>query len=365
MLNKRLFKKVSFLLVLCLIPLLVVGMMLLAREESGILKIVLCSRDNDDVMANEIIDRLMNEDGIILFKRCEDVDSAYESVKNGQADAAWIFKEDLAERIDDYTTSSFLKKSLVSVVERETDISLQLSHEKLYGALFPNVSYSVYKNFILSEIVSYETVDEGMLREKYDPFENGESLLITEKIGGAPVEKSSSYLTLPLRGLLSIVVLLCGMAAVMYHQKDEENGVYDWLSPKKHIIPQYATCFAAVTDTAIAMLTALALSGMFTNVFREIIALLLFAIAAVGFCSVVGAITKKAEITGQLIPFIILACLVLSPIFFNFESMRVLQMLLPTYHYLYAINSSVYLLYLALYSVITFALSYTLKRIIK
>ncbi len=361
MLNKRLFKKLSFLLVLCLIPLLVVGMIFLAKEESGILKIVLCSEAKDDVLANDIINRLMEEEGIILFNRCDSVDSAYEQVETGQADAAWIFKDDLQNRIEDYIASSFIKRALVNVVERESDISLQLSHEKLYGALFADLSYSVYKNFVLSKIVSFEKVDDKTLRESYDPLSEKGSLIITEKIDGSTVDDNDNYLTLPLRGLLSVVVVLCGMAAVMYHQRDEENGVFDWLPQKKHIIPQYATCFAAAVDSAVAMLIALALSGMFTNAYRELLALLLFAIATVGFCSVIGSVTKKAVTTGQLIPFLVIACLVLSPIFFNFESMRFLQMLLPTYHYLYAISDASYLLSLLLYSVVTLAVSYTLN----
>ena len=40
--NKRLFKKYSFLLILCMVPLLVGGIRLLAKEESGIARVVLC-----------------------------------------------------------------------------------------------------------------------------------------------------------------------------------------------------------------------------------------------------------------------------------------------------------------------------------
>ncbi len=363
MLNKRLFKKMSFLLILCLIPLLVVGMTFLAKDESGILKIVLCSEQENDSMANEIIETLMNDEGIIAFSVSENVQDAYEKVTTGQADAAWIFKSELARRIDDYASSKIAKKPFVTVVERESDISLQLSHEKLYGAVFPRLSYSIYKNFVVSEIISFQEIGEEILKNNYDPFGENTSLIISEKLNGAEEEKQQDYLTVPLRGLLSVVVVLCGLAAVMYYQKDKQNGVYNWLCPRKHIIPEFGTCFAAIFDTAVAVLIALLLSGIFTSVFREMLALLLFAFAATGFCMLIGAITRRAVFTGQLIPFVILVCIVLSPIFFNFRSMAAFQRLLPTYHYLYAVTSPVYLLNLVCYSLITITMCYILNRI--
>ncbi len=364
MLNKRLFKKLSFGLLLCLIPVLVVGVVVLAKEESGILKITLCSEKNDDVTANKIIERLLNEEGIILFSESENIEDAYERVRNGQADAAWIFKEDLSDRIEEYNASMFGKKSLVTVVERESDISLQLSHEKLFGALFPELSFSIYKNYVLSNVVSYEQISEDILKDNYDPYAENKSLVVAEKIDGAEAEKQSDYLTLPLRGLLSVVVVLCGLAGIMYHQKDEECGVYDWLAPRKHIIPKFATCFAACFDGAVAMLIALGVSGMFVGFLKETVAVLLFVLAATAFCGLIGTFTRKSSFSGQIIPFVIFALLALSPIFFNFKSMKIFQILLPTYHYLYAIADFTYLLNLVWYSIIAILLCYVLDRIV-
>jgi len=97
--NKRLLKKPSFILILCLIPLFVLSLVFFTKEESGILTITLCAEDNNDPLANEIISSLMSNDGVLIFVKSESVDEAYESVRLGKSDAAWIFEKDLQSKI--------------------------------------------------------------------------------------------------------------------------------------------------------------------------------------------------------------------------------------------------------------------------
>ena len=61
LLNKRLLKKFSFIIILCLIPLMTLAMTYLAKDESGILNITLCSEYPIDTLANAIIDNLLKD----------------------------------------------------------------------------------------------------------------------------------------------------------------------------------------------------------------------------------------------------------------------------------------------------------------
>ena len=144
--NKRLLKKPSFILILCLIPLFVLSLVFFTKEESGILTITLCAEDNNDPLANEIISSLMSNDGVLIFVKSESVDEAYESVRLGRSDAAWIFDKELQSKIDRFVDSN-MRKPFVTVVERETDIFLQLAHETLTGYIYPYISYSLFNDF--------------------------------------------------------------------------------------------------------------------------------------------------------------------------------------------------------------------------
>ena len=74
--NKRLFKKYSFLLILCMVPLLVGGIRLLAKEESGIARVVLCLPNPEDELASQVTEKLMGEEGILRYLLCEDEEEA-------------------------------------------------------------------------------------------------------------------------------------------------------------------------------------------------------------------------------------------------------------------------------------------------
>ena len=58
LLNKRLLKKRSFLILLLLVPLLVFGMRIVSKQDSGVLTILLCSSETSDDLPKEVVDKL-------------------------------------------------------------------------------------------------------------------------------------------------------------------------------------------------------------------------------------------------------------------------------------------------------------------
>lgn len=361
LLNKRLLKKISFIIILCLIPLLTLAMTYLAKDESGILTITLCSEDLNDPLANEIIDDLIKDEGVLHFKKANTKEDAYEAVISGTSDASWIFHENLQNKINSFAQNQ--ATSFITVVERETDVSLQLSHEKLCGVVYPYISKSIFKDFMLNEAFEVNEITEKDIVKGYNEAIGGGNLVVLERLESDKEQPTANYLTAPLRGILCLVVLLCGLAAVMYHQSDKENKIYDWLSPKKQIYPGIATTSSAVFDALIVSTIALAISGMFTSVIYEISSALMYLFAVTSFCTLLGSITRKSSVTGRIIPFVMIISLVISPIFFNLKSLHTLQSILPTYYYLYAVYQPIYILYGFLYSSALLLLSLMINKV--
>ncbi len=355
LLNKRMLKKISFLLILCLIPILTVAMTFFAREKSGVLHILLCTQGENNTVSNEIINNLLENDNILSFSKCDDIGYAYDRVKIGEADAVWIFKDNLQQRIDKFVSDGKANNAFVTVIERETNISLQLSHEKLCGAVFPYVSYSLFENFLYTEIFTVDEITKEQVKSAYDSAIGGGDLVTFESVSGETKDDNANYLTAPLRGLLSLIVVLCGLASIMYHQSDRENRIYDWLPKHKHIQFGFASCISAVFDSTVFVVLALIISELNMGAY-EILSAIMFMFATTAFCLLVGCITKKSSVTGKVIPFLMIMLLVLSPIFFNFNSLQALQMFFPTYYYLYSVYSPIHILYMALYSVVVYIL---------
>ena len=225
MLTKRLFRKFSFLILLCCIPLLIFASNYAMSGESGVMTIILCSED-DSAEVDKIINSLLNEDSVIRFKAIDNLESALSEVKNHKADAVWCFTDDFEEKMEQYAKHES-SRPLITVYEREDNIPLQLSHEKLYGAIYSNFSYEVYENFVYTQLVDKNTVSEEEVSEYFYGTKERDDIIKLEKTDDE-VKNNTMYLLTPLRGIMSIMVVLCGLAAAMYFLKDKREGKYNY-----------------------------------------------------------------------------------------------------------------------------------------
>jgi len=362
MLGKRLLHQWGFVVLLCAIPIIVTVTNVAMSQDSGVLRVVLCN-ENKDPAAEEIIEKLMEEDSVILFSTVATPDEAVKAVESHKFDAAWIFPDNFSEKLDDYMGKRS-SEPFVRVVEREENISLRIAKEKLFGAIYPEVSYSLYKNYVYSEIVSEDDIPESAIKSKYDSMPRSKDIIKLEKLNG---EKESAnkinYLNSPIRGILSLIVVLCSLTAAMYFLKDQSEGKFDWMPYRKRIIPALASCLSASLLSSIAVFLAIQFSGISTGFFNEIIPTILFIIGTAGFCTILCTFVRSPGKLGALIPGIIIIMLALSPIFFNLKVLRPVRLMLPTYYYLQAIYNVKYYLYFAFYCVAVYGIAFILNMI--
>ena len=81
LLNKRLFKKISFIFILCLVPCLVGGLKIVSYQESGILKIAICLSNPEDELAEEIVAKILEKDSMLQYIMCSSEEEARELVQ--------------------------------------------------------------------------------------------------------------------------------------------------------------------------------------------------------------------------------------------------------------------------------------------
>lgn len=365
MLCKRLIKKASFVAVLCIIPVLVIVMSMASQDSKGVLTIALCSQDKNDSVSTSMINRLVSEESIVNFKVFESPSEARNQVINGKADAAWIFNGKTQENIDYYAANELWKSPLVTVLQREDNITLQMSLMKLYNVVYPHISYSIYKNFTYNEITSSNMVSEEDLQNAYDEIQLNGSLIEMHNIDSGTYKNSKdNYLITPLRGMLVIAVLLCGLAAAMYFLRDLEAGVYSRTPASKRIYPFAGNCLAAVLCSSIVVLVTLGISGLLVNFGLELTAMSLYVLSSAAFCVLIGLLCRSVKILGALTPFILIITLIICPIFMKLPQLKALQALFPPYYYLCSIFDYTYLINMAIYTLILFILVLLLNRIL-
>lgn len=336
--NKRLCKKKSFLALLFLFPLLTIGMQWISGQESGVLHILLYEQELSDAWTKQIVNELLQMDSIIWFERTEQLEQAYEQVQVGKADAIWIFS-DVQEKIEAVFQTGERREAIVNIIEQTDTIALHLAREKLYGVLYPYLSYELFEQFIEHTFTFVRPVTEEELRTFYEASTvEGNLFRMVYSASSQENEQESSYLVVPLRGIFAVFLFLCGVACTMYSKQDRENGVYLQLSETHKFWLEVGSYIIVVWCVGIFVLGAFWFLGIFTTWRQELVTMLLYGIIIAGICYLFRRCLKTTTAIGVSLPVFAVLFLVCSPVFLQINQFRLLQNVLPVTHYIQTVH---------------------------
>lgn len=350
LLQKRLFKKYSFLVMLCLAPLFAAGISGLAKDQSGIATIALCVPEGDPV-AKEVAERLLAKEGVLRYLSCGEETEARALVETGEADAAWIFSGDMEEEMQRLADKRRIRP-LVTVVERQDSVALTLGREILSGAIYPAFSYAVYESCVRKDL-GMEEISEERLRQTYESVVVEDSLFQMVYPDGTPGEEEDyTYVQAPLRGILAIWFTFAGFSAALCFMQDENRGVYGRVPVAKRLFVSYGACAVFLVDAAAVLLLSCKLAGVFTEWKREAACCAVFACCVLAFVNLLRLLCRTPQRLGMLLLPLGAVMLALCPVFLNLQYFRAGKMLLPPWYYLQSIHNVHYLYSMAAYTVL-------------
>ncbi len=362
LLCKRLLKRTTFVLILLLIPLFSVFVTITSYEDSGFVRIALAAEDSADPVARGIIDDLREGSNFLKFEFYDDPEDAVQMVRSSEVDTAWIFPSKMSKRIDAFAKGD--RDILTRIYLREDGMLVKASREKLFGAIYKELSYAIYKTAVNKLDISSDLISEEKLLEAYTLFAEDNGIISFVHLDQTSIDLDGyNYTVAPVRGLLVTVMLLCGMAATLFYLEDEKKHTFATLTSSKRFLVFFGNNLAAVSISAIFVVLAIFITGGFTSLFPEVVSMLLLVTAVTGFTVLLGSVTKSTWKVALLIPTLLVLSLVLCPIFFNLTPCEPLQALIPTYMYLCSIgNLSMYLLPMIIYSVIALSIAFIVYK---
>lgn len=367
LLTKRLFKKQGYLITLALIPILSFAMSFFVKtEETGLMRIVLVAKDPEDQTVNTIFEKLLNDsDGnIFSFTVTKSQDDAKTMVENKTVDAAWVFEDEFSSKVEQTVKSGDIP--LINVYAVCDSIFFKASREKIFAAIMPEISYEMYLEHTRLLLPQDTDITDEQLREYYDKYGTDERIVEFTYLDAEHISiEETNFLTSTIRGLLAVIMLLCGISSTMYFYSDEKQGIYSWLTAKKRLFVLLGSNFSALLIAGVFVFAALLLSGNCVSVARELIVMILFVVCTSAFCAVLGAACNSVGKLGLALPTVLLASLALCPIFFNINLLKPVQVLLPPYLYLYAINDARYIKWMAGYAVVAILTAYVLYCVVR
>ncbi len=367
MLNKRLYKKASFVIMLMLIPVLITAFNFVAKEDSGFLHIVLAQIDTSDELSSQVIEELLNEESIIRFSYAESEKEAINCVRNGDADEAWIFNSNLKQCVDEFCASDFDKnKTAVNVVAKEQNVFLRVANEKLSATMYKHYAKSYYINFARTNVSSLDSLSDEELSAYFDNITLNEDLFVFASVDSDSAHNSTmdtNYLTSPIRGLLSILVVICGIAAAIYYMQDEKSGTFSWVKESNRIYVAFACIVISTLNITSVVFISLLCTGLTASVLKELISFVLYALCVAVFCLLIKQIFSSIRMLASIIPPLTVIMIALCPVFFDLRKLTALQLMFPPTYYVNVVYDNMYLLYMVIYTIVCFALCQLLQKL--
>lgn len=364
MLSKRLYKRASFLAILALIPIAVLALQMAAQADSGFLHVVLAQTDPADPISSALIDRFMGEESLIRFSYVADPRTATDMVIEGEADAAWIFPDDMQRRVDAFVSSNYSRGGFVTVVEREQTVFSRITHEKLTFSLQEYTSRACYLDFTRDNVEALNSLTDEELLTYYNEAEfNQDLFLFRAPDGDTSTRPAANYLLTPVRGLLGVLVVLCGLAAALFYCQDRARGTFALVPERKQGVVAFACLFIAVLNVSVVVLAALLVGGVATFWVKELLIVLLYGLCCAAFCLLVLRLCGSVRSLAAVLPLLVVAMIALCPIFFDFRPLMWLQMLLPPTYFVNAGHDNRWLWYMLVYTGVCVLLAWGVERL--
>lgn len=328
------------------LPILMLVMGNVAEKNREMLTIAVVNEADPDEYVSSIIDKMTEKSGVLKYVFYDSPKEAETDLRNGRCDAVWIFPENFREEMKENAQAGVVGP-VVKMLQRDQTAAVQLTKEQLSSFLYPVFSYENYKSYVIN-VLKITDVEEEELREQYDRALIKNDLFEMGYLDGE-IEEDNGYLVAPMRGIMALWLVLCGLAANMYELADEKNGVFSNIPPKKRWRTALCGQGVVLLDGAVIMMISLKLAGVFTVFGKEFLNLALFAGCTFLFCGIFRLIFRKAEIMGFSIPLLMAAMLVLCPVFLKIKGLRFLKILLPPYYYLNGVHNDHYRIEMILY----------------
>lgn len=349
MLGKRLYTKALLWILLLLIPVTVLGLQQAVREDSGIVTVVLVQEDASDPLAWTIRQMLTEQSELIRFIEADSISQAEALVTAGKADSAWILPEDLNGRISAFLQDP-LSHPVAQVLQRQDNVLLRLAREKLSGALFHCCSQPLYLQFIRENTPQLAQLSDEALLEYFRHIGTDQPLFSFSTLGSSPPASQPEYLLSPIRGLLGILLTVCSLASALYFLQDRRNGTFGWITQCRMPLVELGGQLAALLPLSAVSLLSLTLCGQTVSLGQELAVTLLYILCTASFGMLMRRLCIGSRTLSLMLCILVLAMLVICPVFLDTEPLRPLQLLFPPTYYIQAPYSSTYLLYMPVYT---------------
>lgn len=375
---KRYLKKMSFLLILLVLPVVAWGIHKLESEDEAVVRVAVCVQTGEgtqetsrvtgqedsqetsvdagqeDSLEWQLVQRLTGgeaERGERLFRfyLCDTEEQLKADVASRKAECGYAISQELRQKLD----QKAYKRS-IRVYSAPSTVLASLSTEVVFAALMELYDRKIFVDYIVDSITEQNLMAENpseitgivendrtfkRMRDEvgaiYDKWLNGGETFhfvyqYQDVNGNAVALDTENTRVFPVRGMIAVYLFITGLYSAVMLGMDEKKGLFHPLSPGKRVVCRFAVLAAPVSLAGISGLAALAAGGELTRWTaltageevikyavwaKEVIAMAVYVAVVCGFAYGVKCICRKPEIICCAIPFFVVGSLLFAPVF--------------------------------------------------
>ena len=343
LLQKRLIRKKSYLLMILSVFLFVLILRGVAMQDSSMVKVSIAydGAGEPDEIAASVYDGFENAGVVLSFDKYDTKEDAIKAVASGKADEAWIIPCNLSEIIVKFADKTKISEP-IEIYAREKSVIQFFLRELLQAKLYRYISEEIYNHFVTENI--------GEVKADFSAHVPVQNVFKLYDMAEGEPQEQPDYVTAPLRGLIALWLLISAIASAMYYIYDKKNGLFIYWRTKHDGLREFMYLFVIAFDSSIIALFAIYLAGIFTNIFTEISVIFIYDIILTLFAMLLIRIMRSETVIGIFTPVIVTVSSVFSPVFFELRAFEVICRLVPPYHYLKNIVDFYYLKGMLIYT---------------
>ncbi len=367
LLLKRLFKKKSYIVMLAMVPLLVLALKGVSRGDAGLMTIGVYI-PGDDYSSNDLRESIEDEPGSFKYIFYNDRDKLIDDVKSQQLSEGWICPDNLDKSVESIVSTG-QTDSKIEIVIREQGLSHLLSREVLNSRMYQSLARQMASSYISDKLYkgSQSKEQNEKILNTFDSYKINGNLFEMGYLDDTKPQNNNAtnYIMMPLRGILALWLLTLSIAASMYYLEDEKNGLFIWWKPRFRLIRDFLYYLVIMAIPTIMVVVGLRFGGVSTSLHREILSITIYDFALICLANILREIVGTIKGLGIIMPLLIMASALLSPVFVDFKESRILQNLCPTFHYLNSINDAYYLKTLIVFTITLLIIHIMIRLIIR
>ena len=331
---KRNLKHLSFIFILIAIPFFCITISELSKRDTSIVNIGYVG----EIPSSE-------DTAIMKFYEFDNEEAGKAALRNKKIDTLWCFGEK------------------IRIINLEDTEITKLTREKLFCLIFPNLSETLFEEYMRKNVSGASALTKEELDSYYSYKDVNTHIvdIVTIDADGNEREKKESVVMSPVRGLISVIVMLSAFAAALYTLKDRKRGMFSLFQGTKRMLLTALSILSALIPSSLVLLLSFYFSGIWEGILREASGLIVLILTTLAFTLFLSTVTNLSAFT-VIMPVVTVSSIFISPVFLNSSSFSVIQFIFPTYYYLYSFSDSSVYLTAALYIAVTICLAFLSEK---